>query len=248
MTPDAVSADAMTTGCGAMTTVMICDDDPIVREALGGYLEREEDLEVVARVGTADEALRALDQQAIDVVLMDHTLPGMNGIDATRLVRARHRETAVLLMTTFGTDEQVREALAAGASGFLLKSSSASALAAAVRAAHDEAGTVLTPQLAAQITAHASHVPVPSPVGGGSSREQLEQLGLTERESEVLTLLCAAESNAGIARALSLSESTVKSHVSSLMAKLGCTSRLQIALNAFERGLAVPPQPPAPLG
>lgn len=227
-----------------MTRVMICDDDPIVREALGSYLAREEDLEVIAQVGTADEALRVLDREAADVVLMDHTLPGMNGIDAARLVRARHRGTSVLLMTTFGTDEQVREALSAGASGFLLKSSSPSALAAAIRAAHDHAGTVLTPQLAAQITAHAGHSPAPTIVGGGPTEEQLEELGLTERESEVLTLLCSAESNAGIARALSLSESTVKSHVSSLMAKLGCTSRLQIALSAFERGLVVPPQPP----
>ncbi|MGP9539592.1 response regulator [Brachybacterium sp. AOP43-C2-M15] len=223
--------------------VMICDDDPIVRDALGGYLARTEDLEVAAAVGTADELLRALDHQPADVVLMDHMLPGMHGIDATRLVRARHHGTAVLLMTTFGTEEQVREALSAGACGFLLKSAAPSALAAAVRAAHDEAGTVLTPQLAAQITASAA-VGTSSTVVGASVERSREDLGLTEREVEVLGLLCAAESNAGIARALSLSESTVKSHVSSLMAKLGCTSRLQIALSAFERGLAQPPQPP----
>lgn len=225
------------------TRVMICDDDPIVRDALGGYLARTEDLEVVAQVGTADELLRALDHGGADVVLMDHMLPGMHGIDATRLVRARHHGTAVLMMTTFGTEEQVREAIAAGACGFLLKSAAPSALAAAVRAAHDEAGTVLTPQLAAQITASAVFGQGSSLVGTAVDRSR-EDLGLTEREVEVLGLLCAAESNAGIARSLSLSESTVKSHVSSLMAKLGCTSRLQIALSAFERGLAEPPQPP----
>ena len=225
-----------------MTTVMICDDDPIVREALGAYLEREADLEVSALVGSADEALRELALRPPDVVLMDLGLPGMNGIDATRLVRARRPETAVVMLTTFGTEEQVKAAIAAGAAGFLLKSTSPEALIAAVRAAQAEAGTVLTPQLASRIAADpGGAVAVPAP---GAARD-IEELSLTEREVEVLTLLCAAESNAGIARALSLSESTVKSHVSSLMAKMGCTSRLQIALTAFERGLVSPPQPTA---
>ncbi|PMC76363.1 MULTISPECIES: response regulator transcription factor [unclassified Brachybacterium] len=223
------------------TTVLICDDDPIVREALGSYIDREEDLAVTASAGTAEEALRLLDEQAVDVVLMDHGLPGMNGIDATRLVRSRHHGTAVVMLTTFGDEEQVGEAISAGASGYLLKSTSPSALAAAVRAAGAHAGTVLTPDLAARLTAQPLAPTHPAPTR--TDPAELAELGLTEREADVLALLCAAESNAGIARALSLSESTVKSHVSSLMTKLECTSRLQIALTAFERGLAVPPGP-----
>jgi DNA-binding NarL/FixJ family response regulator len=225
-----------------MTTVMICDDDPNVREALAADLSREADLAVVATVETADEALRVLADDgttgasAVDVVLMDLSMPGMNGIDATRAMRARHPGTCVMVLTAAGTEEQVRAALTAGAAGFLLKSTSPSALAAAVRAAQAEAGTVITPQLATRVIAEA-------PSASRGSSPVPADLHLTERESQVLSLLCAAESNAGIARALVLSESTVKSHVSTLMAKLDCTSRLQVALSAFERGIVDPPRP-----
>lgn len=226
-----------------MTTVMICDDDPIVREALGAYLEREGDLEVVAMVETAEEALAQIEAARPDVVLMDLALPGMDGIEATRLARSMQPAPAVLVLTTFGTDDHVRAALTAGATGFLLKATSAPALVAGVRAAAARAGTVITPELASRIAVDPAARSDHEARAAGAAMEALD---LTEREAEVLTLLCAAESNAGIAGALSLSESTVKTHVSSLMTKLGCTSRLQIALRAFERGLAAPPQPTVP--
>lgn len=225
-----------------MTTVVICDDDPIVREALGAYLDREPGLEVVAVVETAEEALTRIETIRPDVVLMDLALPGMDGLEATVLARGIQPAPAVLVLTTFGTEDHVRDALAAGAAGFLLKTTSAPALVAAVHAAAARAGTVITPELASQFAVD----PTARPSHDRPAAAAADGLDLTDREMEVLALLCAAESNAGIAGALSLSESTVKSHVSSLMTKLGCTSRLQIALRAFERGLAAPPQPAVP--
>ncbi|MCT1654378.1 response regulator transcription factor [Brachybacterium muris] len=222
-----------------MTTVMICDDDPIVRAALASYLDRESDLSVVAAVDCAEQALEVLDEHSPDVVLMDIALPVQNGLEATARIREQRPQPSVLVLTTFGTDEHLRAALAAGASGFLLKTTAAAALVAAVRAAASHAGTVITPELAHQM---AGEQPADA-AGALVDAEAIAQLGLTEREQEVLVLLRQAESNAGIAEKLTLSESTVKTHVSSLMAKLGCSSRLQVALTAFERGLATPPHP-----
>lgn len=222
--------------------VLICDDDPIVREALAGFVDRDPGLEVVAVVDNAEDALERLTEPGTDVVLMDLALPGMDGITATRIIRTRRPDVAVLMLTTFGTDEQVKAAIGAGAAGFLLKSTSAAALVAAVRTAATRAGTVITPELASHLAISAM-TPEQAENSGPRAADAAESLGLTEREAEVLELLCAAESNAGIASTLKLSESTVKSHVSSLMTKLNCTSRLQIAVRAFERGLVTPPRP-----
>lgn len=222
-----------------MTTVMICDDDPIVRPALASYLDRESNLSVVAAVDCAEQALEVLDEHRPNVVLMDIALPGQNGLEATARIREQRPQSSVLVLTTFGTDEHLRAALAAGASGFLLKTTAAAALVAAVRAAASHAGNLITPELAHQM---AGEQPADA-AGALVDAEAIAQLGLTEREQEVLVLLRQAESNAGIAEKLTLSESTVKTHVSSLMAKLGCSSRLQVALTAFERGLATPPHP-----
>ncbi len=226
------------------TPVMICDDDPIVREALAAYIDREPSLHVAGTVETAEDCLQTIDRVNPDVVLMDLALPGIDGIEATRAIRTRRPSTTVLVLTTFSTDEQVKAAIGAGAAGFLLKSTTAAALVAAVRAAAVGAGTVITPELAAHL-AIAAMSPTEAEDAAPSPEEAADALGLTDREAEVLELLCAAESNAGIAKALTLSESTVKSHVSSLMTKLGCTSRLQIAVRAFERGLVRPPRPSA---
>lgn len=218
------------------TTVLICDDDPIVREALASYVRGEETMAVTQTVDSAEQALEALNTAQVDVVLMDMVLPGISGIEATREIRGRANPPTVLVLTTFGTDEQVKEAIGAGAAGFLLKSTTADALVAAIRAAAAGAGTVITPELAA-------HLAVSPPTECDEAAGSVQALGLTEREADVLRLLCAAESNAGIAEQLQLSESTVKTHVSSLMNKLGCSSRLQIAVRAFEQGLVAAPRP-----
>lgn len=266
--------------------VLICDDDPIVRDALAGYLRAAPEMEVDAHAGTAEDALAALAERIPDVVLMDLAMPGMGGIAGALEIRAAYPQVAVLLLTTFGTDDQVREALAAGAAGFLLKSASAASLVAAVQAAAAGAGVVITPEVAAALAGgrrpapasglhtgvrsssgeHGSAAPgederqarsgapastqgaAPAPTspvdaGSGPGEAAALSLGLTDRELEVLHLLCRADTNTQIATQLVLSESTVKKHVTSLMAKLGCTSRLQIAVRAFELGLAEPPAP-----
>lgn len=272
-----------------MITVLICDDDPIVRTALEGYLAREDDVRVEWSVDSAEAALEVLDDGAPDadpdVVLMDLVLPGMDGIAATRLISARPDAPAVMVLTTFGTEEQVAAAIGAGAVGFLLKSTTAAALAAAVRAAAVRAGTVITPELAAHlaqtaskesgdgsIAPEASEEPssspstnstgsaspdaaggsMPLPIASPTSADRRQEpdsdadaaaarFALTDRERDVLDLVCEAESNARIAERLSLSESTVKSHVGSLMTKLDCSSRLQVAVRAFELGLVSAP-------
>jgi DNA-binding NarL/FixJ family response regulator len=268
-----------------MITVLICDDDPIVRTALEGYLAREDDVRVERSVDSAEAALEVLDDVAPDVVLMDLVLPGMDGIAATRRISARPDAPPVMVLTTFGTEEQVAAAIGAGAVGFLLKSTTAAALAAAVRAAAVRAGTVITPELAAHLAqtaskengdgslappegpgrspspaAHAQGGTSPDAAGGSmplpmATPAPAESAGpqdsdadaaaarfaLTDRERDVLELVCEAESNARIAERLSLSESTVKSHVGSLMTKLDCSSRLQVAVRAFELGLVSAP-------
>ncbi|MDO5662194.1 MAG: response regulator transcription factor [Brachybacterium sp.] len=226
--------------------VLICDDDPLVRHALTSYLEPQEDLALVGAVGTAEEALAQIDEQSPDLVLMDIALPGIDGIEATRRIRSQHPAVPVLVLTTFGTDDQVTAALAAGAGGFLLKSTSASALVAAVRAVASGAGTLMTPQIAATLAAGAEQSSPGSPrLQPRSVRTEdprpVTAPPLTGRERDVLELVCAAQSNARIARRLVLSESTVKKHIGSLMTKLDATSRLQIALRAFELGIFEPP-------
>ncbi|PWH06614.1 DNA-binding response regulator [Brachybacterium endophyticum] len=263
-----------------MITVLICDDDPIVRTALEGYLAREDDVRVERAVDSAEAALEALGAVQPDVVLMDLVLPGIDGITATRQICERPGAPAVMVLTTFGTEEQVTSAIQAGAVGFLLKSTTAAALAAAVRAAAVRAGTMITPELAAHLAKTASQersegplapnaadgsLPAPSPstasavspdsAGAPRSLPALTPgpdsvpdadaaaatYSLTDRERDVLELVCEAESNARIAERLSLSESTVKSHVGSLMTKLDCSSRLQVAVRAFELGLVSAP-------
>ncbi|GAA1489191.1 response regulator transcription factor [Brachybacterium sacelli] len=226
-----------------MPTVLICNDDPVVRESLSVTLGQAEDLRVLAAVETADEALQVVATAAPDVALMDLALPGTHGLEATRRMRAHHPATAMVVLTAFGTDVQVRAAIAAGAAGILLKSTGPDALVAAVRAAGAAAGTVIAPELAVQL-ANGPRAGTPAqPAPGTELGPSVMPLHLTSREAEVLSLLCAARSNAAIAQALSLSESTVKSHVSSLMDKLECSSRLQVVLRAFERGLIPPPSP-----
>ncbi|MFC0674015.1 response regulator [Brachybacterium hainanense] len=265
--------------------VLICDDDPIVREALAMYLRSADDVDMIAAAGTAEEALSLLDGIAPQVVLMDLSMPGMGGLAGATAIRRDRPEISVLMLTTFGTDEQVREALALGAAGFLLKSAPAEALVAAVRAAAAGAGVVITPEVASALarepaalaegsaatapagappTSPPPAAPSPGPDGPGAAAPETTGAAspgegpaaadpaadrplpaLTERELEVLHLLCRADTNTQIAAQLVLSESTVKKHVTSLMTKLGSASRLQIAVRAFELGLAEPPGPRA---
>ena len=211
--------------------VLIADDQPLMRAGFKAVLEATGTIEIVAEAGDGAEAIAAAERHRPDVILMDIRMPGIDGIEATRrLPRQR-----VLVLTTFGLDEYIVEALRAGASGFLTKDAPAAELVAAVRAV--AAGdAVLSPAITRQLLDRvARRLP---PAAGGAAAGATETL--TEREREVLQLVAAGLSNAEIARALVVAEPTVKTHVSNLLGKLELRDRVQAVIYAYEQGLVEP--------
>jgi DNA-binding NarL/FixJ family response regulator len=206
---------------GVPIAVVVVDDDMFVRRALGESLGQHSDFTVVGSCDNGAQAVEFVDEHAPDVVLMDIQMPVMDGIRATGVIRARHPGTHVLLMTSFDDDRAVQAALAQGASGFVLKSSSLSSLAASIRAVHNGA-YVLSPDPARRL---------------GRGRPVVaaaDDVSLTDSEREVLALVCQGQSNPAIAAKLYLSESTVKLRLTSVQAKLGTTTRIQTAIRAIE--------------
>jgi DNA-binding NarL/FixJ family response regulator len=210
--------------------VVIADDQPMMRAGFKAVLEATGSIDVVAEAGNGEEAVAAAEAHAPDVVLMDIRMPGMDGIEATR----RLPRDRVLILTTFGLDEYIIEALRAGASGFLLKDAPTREVVDAVRAV--AAGdAVLAPAVTRQLLDQVGRR-LPSPVSRDGDR-----LGeLTDREHEVLRMLALGLSNAEIAEALVVSEPTVKTHVSNLLGKLGLRDRVQAVIYAYESGLIRP--------
>jgi len=210
--------------------VVIADDQPLMRAGFKTVLEATGSIEVVAEAGDGEEAIQAAETHAPDVILMDIRMPRVDGLEATRRL-PRHR---VLILTTFGLDEYIVEALRAGASGFLLKDARPQELVAAVKAV--AAGdAVLSAPVTRRLLDQIAHR-LPAPV----TREDGALADLTERELEVLRLLAGGLSNAEIAAALVVSEATVKSHVSNLLGKLGLRDRVQAVILAYETGLVAP--------
>jgi DNA-binding NarL/FixJ family response regulator len=209
--------------------VVIADDQPLMRAGFKAVLEATGSIEVVAEAGTGEEAVRAASEHAPDVVLMDIRMPGMDGIEATRrLPRQR-----VLILTTFGLDDYIIDALRAGASGFLLKDAPTHEVVAAVRAV--AAGdAVLAPAITRQLLNQVGRR-LPTAVTRTPADAEL-----TAREREVLSMLAAGMSNSEISEALVLSEATVKTHVSNLLGKLGLRDRVQAVIYAYETGLIAP--------
>ena len=210
--------------------VVIADDQPMMRAGFKAVLEATGSIEVVAEAATGEEAVAAAEAHRPDVVLMDIRMPGMDGIEATRrLPRQR-----VLILTTFGLDEYIIEALRAGASGFLLKDAPTREVVEAVRAV--AAGdAVLAPAVTRQLLDQVGRR-LPAAV----SRTPEGLADLTDREREVLRMLAVGMSNAEIARGLVVSEPTVKTHVSNLLGKLGLRDRVQAVIYAYESGLITP--------
>jgi DNA-binding NarL/FixJ family response regulator len=200
-----------------------------MRAGFKAVLEATGSIEVVAEAGTGEEAVRAATAHAPDVVLMDIRMPEMDGIEATRrLPRQR-----VLILTTFGLDDYIIDALRAGASGFLLKDAPTHEVVAAVRAV--AAGdAVLAPAVTRQLL---DRVGRRLPTAVSRTPREAE---LTEREREVLSMLATGMSNSEISEALVLSEATVKTHVSNLLGKLGLRDRVQAVIYAYETGLIAP--------
>jgi DNA-binding NarL/FixJ family response regulator len=200
-----------------------------MRAGFKAVLEATGSIEVVAEAGTGEEAVRAATAHAPDVVLMDIRMPEMDGIEATRrLPRQR-----VLILTTFGLDDYIIDALRAGASGFLLKDAPTHEVVAAVRAV--AAGdAVLAPAVTRQLL---DRVGRRLPTAVSRTPREAE---LTEREREVLSMLATGMSTSEISEALVLSEATVKTHVSNLLGKLGLRDRVQAVIYAYETGLIAP--------
>ncbi|MET9099472.1 response regulator transcription factor [Streptomyces antibioticus] len=219
---------------GATIRVLIADDQQMVRQGFTVLLDAHPGIEVIGQAVDGVDAVARAAELAPDVVLMDIRMPEMGGIEATRIITAAHPGTRVLVLTTFDLDEYVYEALRAGASGFLLKDASADQLAEAVRvvAAGD---ALLAPGITRKLIAEFSRL-------NGTPRAPLkERVGdLTERETEVLTLIAQGLSNAEIARHLFVAEQTVKTHVGRILVKLGLRDRTQAAVFAYESGLVRP--------
>ena len=241
----------------ARTTVLLVDDQQLVRSGFSLILSVEDDLDVVGEAADGAEAVRLVRELRPDVVLMDVQMPVMDGIEATRRIVGAGL-SKVLILTTFDRDDYVFAGLAAGASGFLLKNADADHLIEAVRAVaggHALLAPEVTLRVIAQMTADdRAGMPsggLPGDVAGagggsgaGSAHPRLAEL--TPREREVLGLVGRGLSNAEIARHLFLGEATVKTHLSSVLRKLGLRDRVQAVVLAYEAGLILPGDGPAP--
>jgi DNA-binding NarL/FixJ family response regulator len=205
-----------------MVRVLVVDDHPVVRHGLSAILRYEEEMEVVGEAADGEEAVRLILERQPDVVLLDLRLPQFSGIEVMQKVRAQGLATRFLVLTTYDTDEYIAPALAAGAQGYLLKDATPDELSRAIQALM-RGGAALEPAVAARL------------LGRMADDEQRDDL--SARELEVLRLLVAGASNKAIAAKLSLSENTIKTHISRIFDKLGVQSRAEAVAAALQRGL-----------
>lgn len=207
---------------------MITDDDPLVRVALKHFVSRSPDITVVAEAENGQEAVEAYERLRPDIVMMDVQMPVMGGIEATGEIVSRWPEACVLAVTTLDGRDTVLPMLSAGASGYMLKDSSADEIVNALHQAHQGTSS-LSPRIAAMLVKH-----VRDTKNGGDGM-QLEPL--TEREAEVLAQLATGKSNSEMAAALHLSEGTIKAHLGSIISKWQVRDRVQVLVTAARAGL-----------
>jgi DNA-binding NarL/FixJ family response regulator len=213
----------------AQTGILLADDQVLVREGLRMLVEAEPDLQIVGEAETGTAAVAETLRCRPDVVLMDIRMPGVDGIEATRRIVDAGSPARILILTTFDLDEYVYFALKAGASGFLLKDAKRAQLINAIRTVHD-GDHLLAPTVTRRLIADYCRGPQP----GESSPSAA---GLSRREVDVVRLLAKGLSNAEIAEQLFLGETTVKSHIARILAKLDLRDRLQVVVFAYERGI-----------
>ena len=216
--------------------VLLCDDQALVRSGFRMILETRPDLQVVGEAADGLQAVSLARQAEPDVILMDVQMPNLDGVEATRRIVASGSHARVLVLTTYDLDEYVYAAIRAGASGFLLKDVQPQQLVEAIRviAAGD---ALLAPSVTRRLLGNFARTLQ------DKKATPVSLSALTERETEVLTLLARGLSNAELAERLFVSEATVKSHVSSLLRKLGVRDRVQAVILAYEAGLVTPQQP-----
>jgi DNA-binding NarL/FixJ family response regulator len=218
-------------------SVLLADDQPLLRRGFRMILEAEGDLVIAAEAGNGAEAVTLAQRHAPDVVLMDIRMPGTDGIEATRRIIAADGRVRVLVLTTFDLDEYAFGALRAGASGFLLKDVRPGELVTAIRTVAS-GDAVISPRVTRRLLEEYAQV---LPLSASQQAERYPQLeALTEREREVLIAVARGLSNTEIAVSLYVSEATVKSHVGRILAKLRLRDRVQVVVLAYEAGLIQP--------
>jgi len=215
-----------------VTRVLVVDDQTVVRDGLVLLLGLLPGLEVVGSAGDGEEAVRLVGENNPDVVLMDLRMPRVDGVEATRRIKAEYPAVQIVVLTTYSDDESVFAALQAGARGYLTKDAGADEIARAIDAVRG-GDAQLDPSVQRRLVDALA-------TGGQPARRRRGDLpdGLTQREAEVLTLIAAGHSNAEIARELFISEATVKTHINNLFAKAGLRDRAQAVTYAYRKGLA----------
>lgn len=214
--------------------VLIVDDHAVVRQGLRTFIDLQDDMFVVAEGATGVDAVRLSKQWQPDVILLDLVMPEMDGVEATRRILEHNPKSRVLILTSFGDDEKVFPAVRAGAQGYLLKDIHPDGLVKAIREACQ--GVVqLHPDIARKLMSALAGEPDSAQPGEARSHPELDDL--TEREQEVLKLVARGHNNRQIADELYISEKTVKTHVSSILGKLGVQDRTQAAIWALKHGL-----------
>jgi DNA-binding NarL/FixJ family response regulator len=223
--------------------LLVCDDHFLIREGLKAVLSRQADMDVVAEADSAEGALEHVAHLLPDVVLMDIVLPGMDGIQATRLMKQNHPSVAVIALTRYDDVDHIMEIYRSGAAAYLTKDVQLQELVSTIRAV--SGGSIVVHVRVAQemIRAFASTPSLPERGGPGA----LPAAGLSARELEVLTLVAQSKSNKEIARELSISVRTVQNHLANIFRKLEINDRISAAIYAIEQGLAHvgPTAPPA---
>ena len=208
--------------------VLIVDDHNLVREGLKAVFDQGDEVEIVGEAGSGEEALEMVGKVEPDVILMDISMPGMNGIQATKLIREKHNDAKVVMLTMLDQEGYVYEAVKAGATGYMLKNTSSDDLVHAIQTVY-EGKALLHPDATAQLLQEFVSL----------ADNKAKDYGLSSREMEVLQLLSEGNTNKEIAKALWISEQTVKTHVAHIFDKLGTSDRTETVATALRNGLVL---------